>query len=113
MAKNTKEIIRALKFTVISLSAGIIQIGSFTLLNEVFKLQNPEISHLIALILSVVWNFTINRKVTFKSSNNVVKSMILVALFYVVFTPASTFFMKDRCYCWCSEGNTGRIIEDK
>ena len=94
MAKNTKEIVRALKFTVISLSAGIIQIGSFTLLNEVFNLPNPEISHLIALVLSVIWNFTINRKVTFKSSNNIVKSMILVALFYVVFTPASTFFMK-------------------
>ena len=94
MAKNTKEIVRALKFTVISLSAGIIQIGSFTLLNEVINLPNPEISHLIALVLSVIWNFTINRKVTFKSSNNIIKSMILVALFYVVFTPASTFFMK-------------------
>ena len=94
MANNTKEILRALKFTIISVSAGIIQIASFTLLNEVFKLPNPEISHLIALVLSVVWNFTINRKVTFKSSNNIVKSMILVALFYVVFTPASTFFMK-------------------
>ena len=93
MAKNTKELWRALKFTLISISAGIIQIGSFTLLNEVFKLENPEVSHLIALILSVVWNFTINRKVTFKSSNNIVKSMILVALFYVVFTPASTCFM--------------------
>ena len=94
MAKNTKEIVRALKFTVISLSAGIIQIGSFTLLNEVINLPNPEISHLIALVLSVIWNFTINRKVTFKSSNNIIKSMTLVAIFYVVFTPASTFFMK-------------------
>ncbi len=94
MTKNTKELWRALKFTLISISAGIIQIGSFTILNEVFKLENPEVSHFIALVLSVVWNFTINRKVTFKSSNNIVKSMILVALFYVVFTPASTFFMK-------------------
>lgn len=93
MAKNTKELWRALKFTLISISAGIIQIASFTLLNEVFKLANPEVSHLIALILSVVWNFTINRKVTFKSSNNIVKSMILVAIFYLVFTPASTYFM--------------------
>ena len=93
MAKNTKELWRALKFTLISISAGIIQIGSFTLLNEVFKLENPEVSHLIALVLSVIWNFTINRKVTFKSSNNIVKSMLLVALFYVVFTPASTYFM--------------------
>lgn len=103
MPKNTKEIIRAIKFTLISLSAGIIQIGSFTLLNEIFKLPNPEISHLIALVLSVIWNFTINRKVTFKSSNNVVKSMILVAMFYLVFTPASTFFMAWATGWGCNE----------
>lgn len=94
MAKNTKEILRALKFTLISLSAGIIQIGSFTLLNEfVFGEEQAAISHFIALVLSVIWNFTINRKVTFKSSNNLVKSMLLVALFYLVFTPTSTLFM--------------------
>ena len=94
MAKDKKELWRALKFTIISLSAGIVQIGSFTLLNEfILGEENEAISHFIALVLSVIWNFTINRKVTFKSSNNIVKSMILVALFYVVFTPASTFFM--------------------
>ena len=94
MSKDKKELWRALKFTLISLSAGIIQIGSFTLLNElVFGEEQAAISHFIALVLSVVWNFTINRKITFKSSNNIVKSMILVALFYVVFTPASTMFM--------------------
>lgn len=94
MNKNTKELWRALKFTLISLSAGIIQILSFTLLNEfVFGEEGAAWSHFIALVLSVIWNFTINRKVTFKSSNNIVKSMLLVALFYVFFTPASTFFM--------------------
>lgn len=92
--KNTKELFRAIKFTLISFSAGIIQIASFTLLNEfIFGEENAAISHFIALVLSVIWNFTINRKVTFKSSNNIVKSMLLVALFYLVFTPASTFFM--------------------
>ena len=94
MKENKKELWRALKFTLISLSAGIIQIGSFTLLNEfVLGEDNAAISHFIALVLSVIWNFTINRKVTFKSSNNIIKSMVLVALFYVVFTPASTLFM--------------------
>lgn len=94
MSKNKKELWRALKFTLISFSAGIIQIGSFTLLNElVLGEEQAALSHFIALVLSVIWNFTINRKVTFKSSNNIVKSMILVALFYVVFTPASTLFM--------------------
>lgn len=94
MAKDRKELFRAIKFVLISFSAGFIQITSFTLLNEfVLGENNAAISHFIALVLSVIWNFTINRKVTFKSSNNIVKSMILVALFYVVFTPASTWFM--------------------
>lgn len=93
MKKDKRELLRALKFTLISLSAGIIQIVSFTLFNEVMGL-NPEISHLISLVLSVVWNFTVNRKYTFKSSNNLARSMILVALFYLVFTPTSTLFTK-------------------
>ena len=94
MANDKKELWRALKFTLISLSAGIIQIASFTLLNEfVLGEERAAISHFVALVLSVIWNFTINRKITFKSSNNVIKSMILVALFYVVFTPVSTLFM--------------------
>ena len=89
-----KDVIQAIKFLLFSVSAGVIQIGSFTLLNEfVLGEEKAAISHFIALVLSVIWNFTINRKVTFKSSNNIVKSMILVALFNVVFTPASTWFM--------------------
>ena len=91
---NRKELFRAIKFALISFSAGLIQIGSFTILNElVLGKDRAALSYFISLVLSVIWNFTINRKVTFKSSNNVVKSMILVALFYVVFTPASTWFM--------------------
>ena len=94
MAKDRKELWRAVKFALISFSAGIIQIASFTLLNEfVLGEEKAAISHFIALVLSVIWNFTINRKITFKSSNNIVKSMVLVALFYLVFTPASTWFM--------------------
>lgn len=91
---STREILRALKFTLISISAGLIQIVSFTLLNEVAGIAEAEISHLISLVLSVIWNFTVNRKYTFKSSANLKRSMLLVALFYVVFTPASTFFTR-------------------
>ena len=85
-----KEFIRALKFLLISISAGLIQIGSFTLFNEVFH-WNYWVSYLIALLLSVLWNFTINRKITFKSANNVKIAMLLVLLFYAVFTPVSTW----------------------
>lgn len=94
MAKDRRELLRALKFTLISISAGIIQVVSFTLLNEVIGISEYDLTYFISLVLSVVWNFTINRKHTFKSSNNLTRSMLLVALFYLVFTPTSTFFMR-------------------
>jgi putative flippase GtrA len=84
-----KEWIRTIKFTLFSISAGIIQIALFTLLNELF-LWEYWVSYIISLLASILWNFTINRKVTFKSSNNVKLSMLLVLLFYAVFTPVST-----------------------
>jgi len=87
--KSLKEFFRALKFLIISISAGLIQILSFTLFNEVF-VWNYWVSYLISLLLSILWNFTINRKVTFKSSNNIKISMLLILAFYAVFTPVST-----------------------
>ena len=84
-----KELIRTLKYTAFAASAGIIQILTFTLLNELAHLDY-WISYLIALVLSVLWNFTLNRKYTFKSASNVPKAMLLVFLYYLVFTPAST-----------------------
>lgn len=84
-----KEVIRAIKFTLFSASAGIVQIGSFTLLNEFTGLPYWP-CYLISLVLSVVWNFTFNRKFTFKSDCNVPKAMALVFAYYCVFTPIST-----------------------
>lgn len=95
MKKDFKELIRAIKFTLISISAGIIQVASYALIRIFSKFpegtwQDYVIAYTPSLLLSVIWNFTINRKITFKSSNNVTKSMILVLLFYLVFTPVST-----------------------
>ena len=86
---NKKEWLRSLKFVLFSASAGIIQMGSFALLNELVKLDY-WLSYLIALVLSVVWNFTFNRKFTFKSTGNITRAMLLVAGYYCVFTPIST-----------------------
>lgn len=85
-----KEILRAVKFTLFSISAGLIEIGSFALLNEIFHLDY-WVSYLTALTLSVLWNFTLNRNFTFKSAGNVPKAMLKVALFYLVFTPITTW----------------------
>lgn len=91
-AERRQEMLRALKFLLFSISAGIIQILSFTLFMEVFHLPEWK-SHLISLILSVIWNFTFNRRYTFQSAANIPKAMALVALFYCVFTPASTWLV--------------------
>ena len=85
-----KELLRTIKFFLFSISAGLIQIVSFALLNELTAL--PEwASYLIALVLSVLWNFTFNRKFTFKSDGNVARAMALVFGYYCVFTPLSTW----------------------
>ncbi len=84
-----KETLRVLKFVGFSISAGVIEILSFTLLNQ-FTGWRYWPKYLIALVLSVLWNFTLNRKFTFQSANNVPKAMLLVALFYLVFTPTTT-----------------------
>ena len=83
-----KELFRTLKFLFFSLSAGIIQIVSFSLLNELAGWPYWP-CYLIALVLSVLWNFTLNRRFTFQAANNVPVAMAKVALFYCVFTPAS------------------------
>ena len=78
-----------IKFTLFSISAGIIQILSFTILNEVFKMIYWP-AYLISLILSILWNFTLNRRYTFQSAANVPVAMAKVFGFYLVFTPLST-----------------------
>ena len=84
-----KERIRVIKFVLFSISAGVIEFISFAALDHFTNWQYwPK--YLIALILSVLWNFTLNRKFTFRSANNVPIAMLKVACFYAVFTPATT-----------------------
>ena len=89
MAVN-KEVWRAVKFTLFSISAGIIQALSFALLNELVH-ASYWVAYLTSLVLSVLWNFTLNRRYTFKSATNVPVAMAKVLGFYVVFTPLSTW----------------------
>lgn len=91
MADTKKELLRSLKFVLFSISAGVIQVLSFTLMEELLHVTH-WISYLVSLILSVLWNFTLNRKFTFCSANNVPVAMLKVALFYLVFTPLSTWW---------------------
>ena len=86
---NKKDLIQSLKFVLFSASAGIIQLGSFALFNDVIKMGWWP-SYLISLILSVLWNFTLNRTFTFKSASNVPIAMAKVFAYYLVFTPLTT-----------------------
>lgn len=86
-----ENITQFIKFTLFSISAGIIQILSFTLIFELAQLPYWP-SYLTALILSVLWNFTVNRRYTFKSANNVPIAMTKIFIFYLIFTPLSTWW---------------------
>ena len=89
MKKKNNQLWQAVKFTLFSISAGIIQIGSFALL-EIF-IKDYWVPYLISLVLSIIWNFTLNRRYTFKSAANVPVAMAKVFGFYLVFTPVSTY----------------------
>ncbi len=85
-----KNLLQIIKFTLFSASAGIIQAVSFALFNELFKMTYWA-AYLIALSLSVVWNFTFNRRYTFRSDANIPIAMAKVFGFYLVFAPVSTY----------------------
>lgn len=91
MSERKKELWRTVKFVLFSASAGIIQVASFALFEEVLHLVH-WMSYLISLVLSVLWNFTLNRKFTFHSAGNVPIAMVKVAVFYAIFTPLSTWW---------------------
>ena len=84
---KNKELARTLKFILFSASAGIIETVAMILCEEVIKIPGHYVCYTIALVLSVLWNFTFNRKFTFQSAENVPKAMFLVFLFYIPFAP--------------------------
>lgn len=83
------EFLRVVKFTLVSISAAVVQLGSFALMNELIRWPYWP-CYLISLVLSVVWNLTINRKITFRSQTNYTLALIKVLAFYAVFTPVTT-----------------------
>ena len=87
MKKN--ELIRTVKYALVAASAGIIQMGTFAIFESVLK-TTYWTGYLISLILSVIWNFTLNRRYTFKSAANIPAAMLKVLAYYAVFTPLST-----------------------
>jgi len=89
---NKQSLWQMLKYAIFSVSAGVIQTGSFVLLyNVIFreKTELYDLSYIVSLALSVLWNFTLNRKFTFNAVVNVPVAMLKVAVFYLIFTPVS------------------------
>lgn len=89
---KNKNVWQAIKFTLFSASAGMIQLASFTLLHDVLHLEGYLLSYLPSLVLSVLWNFTFNRRYTFRSAGNIRRAMLLVALYYVVFIALTSWW---------------------
>ena len=86
-----KNLWQAAKFTLFSISAGLIQVASFAVFSECLH-WSYWASYLPALVLSVLWNFTFNRRYTFRSTVNISKAMGLILTYYAVFTPLSTWW---------------------
>lgn len=107
---NKKSFLQAVKYALFSVSAGIIQAVSFALLFNVLLGEKQElfwVCHITALVLSILWNFTLNRKYTFQSANNVPIAMLKVAGFYLVFTPVSAYLGQLAA----SAGWNGLLVE--
>jgi putative flippase GtrA len=85
-----ENITQVTKFVLFSISAGIIQVIVFTLMLELLHIPYWG-SYLTALIASVVYNFTVNRRFTFKSANNIPLAMTQLGIYYAIFTPLSTW----------------------
>lgn len=104
-----KDVLQAIKFTLFSISAGVIELVSEELLVRVLG-WTPWIGYLVALVLSVLWNFTFNRRYTFHSASNIGKAMLLVALYYVVFTPLSTGAQYVMTDLWHWDATIGTVL---
>jgi putative flippase GtrA len=94
--QNKEEILRVVKYTCFAASAGVIQVLTNLLFNEVFHWQ-AWLSYFVSLVLSVLWNFTFNRKFTFHAANNIPIAMAKVAGYYLVFTPLSLLWTYWLC----------------
>lgn len=104
--KKLEGVFQFIKYALCAASAGIIQFVLGIILQAVIPdngkmiffiskemTQTLFIAETVALCASILWNFTFNRKFTFKDASNVPKAMILAFLFYVPFYPFQTWYM--------------------
>ncbi|MCH5151738.1 MAG: GtrA family protein [Clostridiales bacterium] len=127
MKLTKKEVWRAVKFTLFSISAGVIQFVSSILLElvilprvlpdptkKIFFIIEQDLSTFIAdtvgLALSILWNFTFNRKFTFKAASNVPIAMLLAFVFYIPFYPFQRWYIPTIKVALASIGGWGYII---
>ncbi len=90
-ASKKQQFLQVVKFTGFSISAGVIQLVSDGILCDWTGWLPWWPAYLISVVLSVIWNFTFNRKFTFKAANNVPLAMGLVVIYYCAFIPLSVF----------------------
>lgn len=104
--EKRKGVMQFIKYALCAASAGIIQLVLFTVLQAVIPSNGKTIHFIVedmdlvtfiattvALCASILWNFTFNRKFTFKDAGNVPKAMVLAFLFYVPFYPFQTWYV--------------------
>lgn len=104
--EKRKGVMQFVKYALCAASAGIIQLALFSILQAAIPATDKTIRFIVedielvafiattvALCASIIWNFTFNRKFTFKDAGNVPKAMVLAFLFYVPFYPFQTWYV--------------------
>lgn len=84
-------------FLYFSLGAGVIKLVSFLLLSLIDSGHGAVLvlAEIVSVVLSGLFNFTWNRKFTFRSTNNIVPGMFLYGLYSLIATPAVASFIVD------------------
>lgn len=90
MKQPNETLVQTFKFTLLSLSAGLVEACSFMLI-DLLTPMTYDWKHVISIVLSVLYNFTLNRRYTFKSANNIPIAMLKVGIFYVFFIPVTAW----------------------
>ena len=95
-AKTKNGWLQFLQFVVVSLGAGVIEYATFALMTWIVPDNKTMLvaAEVTSVVLSCLFNFTVNRKYTFHSSSNIPLGMLLYGVYYAFLaTPAGVWFL--------------------
>lgn len=86
---SKKTFFQAIKYLMVGGSSAVIELVLFQLLSAVFAIPLAA-ANVTAVVVSTVFNFLVNRNVTFKSTSSSLRSLVLYLLLFAFNTTFST-----------------------